>query len=96
MNLKGYYEPIPMSIKDDKALEEYEKLKVRCKCGHRTVMPVYVDKTTCSYCGRTVTNNTKAYFVYKLRKEIRKNENEGNNSSVSGVSRVDNTNKRNG
>ena len=51
-----------------------EELKVKCTCGHTTVMPVFVDKKICSYCGNIVKNNTKAYFIYKMRKELIKSE----------------------
>lgn len=61
-------------ITDEKALTELEQLKVKCVCGHTQVMPVYLDKKICSFCGRKVINNSKLYFLYKLRKEIRKNE----------------------
>jgi Zn finger protein HypA/HybF involved in hydrogenase expression len=49
---------------------EMANLKVTCKCGHKEIMPVYVDKTRCSHCNRTLYNNTKAYFKYKMRKEL--------------------------
>lgn len=51
-----------------------EELKVKCSCGHSTVMPVFVNQKICSFCGNIVKNNTKAYFLYKLRKELNKNE----------------------
>ena len=57
---------------------EMANLKVTCKCGHKEIMPVYVDKTRCSHCKRTLHNNTKAYFKYKMRKEL-KNDNEKEN-----------------
>ena len=73
MKIKPYYEPTK-GIIDEKALSEFEKLKVQCVCGHKTIMPVYQDSTICSFCGKRIKNNTKLYFLYKLRKEINKNE----------------------
>ena len=62
------------NIIDPKALSELEKLKVQCDCGHKVVMPVYLDTMICDYCGRKIRNNTKSYFMYKMRKELQKNE----------------------
>lgn len=74
MRIKEYYEPMTKNIIDEKALSELEKLKVKCVCGHTKIMPVYQDTTICTYCKRKIHNNTKMYFMYKLRKEINKNE----------------------
>ena len=73
MKNKKRFEP-PKGIVDEKALSELENLKVKCVCGHKMIMPVYLDSTICTYCGKKVKNNTKLYFLYKLRKEINKNE----------------------
>lgn len=60
------------NIIDKDALSELEKLKVKCTCGHSIVMPVYKDTHICEYCGKKVRNNTKLYFMYKMRKELKK------------------------
>lgn len=54
------------------------ELKVKCKCGHVKTMPVFLDSTICNQCGNKIKNNTKAYFMYKLRKELKKNEKDTN------------------
>lgn len=46
-----------------------------CRCGHRIIMTSKVDKTICSWCGNWVYKNKKDEFKDKLRKELRKNEN---------------------
>jgi hypothetical protein len=74
MKIKAYYEPMTKNIIDEKALSELEKLKVKCVCGHTKIMPVYQDYAICNFCKRKMYNNTKMYFMYKLRKEINKNE----------------------
>ena len=74
MKIKPYYEPMTKNIIDEKALSELEKLKVKCECGHTKIMPVYQESTICNFCGRKIKNNTKLHFMYKLRKEINKNE----------------------
>lgn len=68
---KGY-EINVKNIIDEKALSELEKLKVKCKCGHTMVMPVYVDEVICKHCGKKVQNNSKLYFMYKMRKVLKK------------------------
>ena len=62
------------NIIDPKAIKELDKLKVKCKCGHSIIIPVYKDFMMCDYCGKKVMNNTILYFKYKLRKELNKNE----------------------
>lgn len=60
-----------------KKLQEVEKLaqvyndhiKVKCKCGHTHILPVQVHFKICSHCGRKLRNDTKAYFMYQLRKK---------------------------
>ena len=52
----------------------YNKMKVKCQCGHILVIPAYVDEIICSWCGHKVKNNTEAYFMYKMRKLGGENE----------------------
>ena len=30
--------------------DEYDKVKYRCKCGHRVIIPEWIDKQLCSHC----------------------------------------------
>lgn len=61
-------------IIDKKAQSKLDKLNVKCKvCGHTIFMEVQRDYKICGYCKNKVLNNTKEYFIYKLRKEIEKN-----------------------
>lgn len=73
--IRGYYEPSSRKFIEEKALNELEELKVKCQCGHTLILPVYLDSGICNHCGNKVKNNTKLYFKYKLRKEIKKNGN---------------------
>ena len=57
---------------DTKILEMYSSIKVKCKCGHSQVIPVFMDVANCSFCGKKIHNNTKLYFKYKMRKELNK------------------------
>lgn len=62
-------------IKDDKIFNTYSQIKVKCKiCGHVNTMPVFVDVKDCWFCHNKMHNNTSAYFKYKMRKEIERND----------------------
>lgn len=49
-------------------------LKIKCKCGYKTLIPFHVDKMICSHCGKYIYRNKKVEFKDKLMKEMRKNE----------------------
>ena len=52
---------------------EYNKIKIQCKCGHKVIVPMWVDKQLCSWCGHYVFRNKQMEFietVKKLMKEI--------------------------
>ena len=52
--------------------EEYDKVKVRCEhCGHRIVMPIWVDKRPCNWCGYNVYRNKQLEFKDKMKKLIK-------------------------
>lgn len=34
--------------------DEYDKVKYKCKCGRRVVIPKWVDKQLCDWCGNYV------------------------------------------
>lgn len=62
---------------DTLKLKRYADIKVKCKhCGHSNVMPVYVEDRICSWCKRKIQNDSKGYFMYKLRKQL-EGENNG-------------------
>lgn len=54
---------------------EYNKIKIKCKhCGHKVVVPVWVDKQLCSWCGNYVFRNKQLEFkenVKRLMKEMK-------------------------
>lgn len=60
--------------KQRKMDDEYSKLMIQCPyCQHKNMMPVYDEKRICYWCGKLIKNNSKAYFIYKIRK-INKNK----------------------
>ena len=57
--------------KDSNILDSISDITVKCKCDKSVVIPINREYTICKKCGRKVFNSTKAYFKYKLRKEIK-------------------------
>ena len=47
------------------------KIKIQCKCGRKVVVPVFVDKQLCSWCGHYVYRNKCLEFKEKLRMKMR-------------------------
>ena len=61
---------------DTRAMQEYSKIKVKCKyCGHSNTIPVFMDTKICNYCNNLIHNNTRAYFAYNLIKKLRSVDN---------------------
>lgn len=46
---------------------EYDKVKYKCSCGHRTIIPKWADKNICSWCGKYVFKNKKDEFDYRIK-----------------------------
>lgn len=58
---------------DTKRFKAISEIKVKCRyCGHTNTMPVFMDSKICNWCNHKIQNNSKAYFKYKLIKELRK------------------------
>lgn len=62
-----------LSIKEyERMTDEYEKVKYQCKkCGHKSVIPHWIDKTVCSWCGNYVFKNDKDEFEYRLKEKLK-------------------------
>ena len=60
-----------MSILNDEEYErlsrEYEKVRYKCKCGHSVIIPAWVDKQLCNWCGNYVYKDKKDEFKNKLK-----------------------------
>lgn len=62
-----------MTVKEfERQSKEYDKVKVKCKCGHRLVIPVWVDKQICSWCGHYVYRNKQLEFREKITQKMKK------------------------
>lgn len=52
---------------------EYSKVKYKCKnCGHKVVIPYFVDKQLCSWCKHYVFKNEQDEFKYRANEMIRR------------------------
>ena len=54
-------------------IEEDTNLRVECPyCKHKNRMPVQLDEKICYWCHNKIKNNSKLYFINRLRKELKK------------------------
>ena len=61
-----------LTIKEFKKMtDEYEKVKYKCKCGHRVVIPKWVDKQLCDWCGSYVFKDKRSEFKYRIKEAIK-------------------------
>lgn len=64
-----------MTIQEfERQADEYDKVKIRCKCGHRVIVPMWVDKKICSWCGHYVYRNKQLEFKEKLKEKRKERE----------------------
>lgn len=52
--------------------DNYDKVRYKCKCGHRSVIPKNVEKTVCSWCGNYVFKDKKTEFQYRMAQNIKR------------------------
>ena len=63
-----YYDNHIMTKKEFKRqTEEYDKVKVRCTCGHRVVIPYWRTRQLCTWCKRYVYRDKKDEFKDRIR-----------------------------
>ena len=55
----------------NKLNEELDKVKYKCKCGHRVVIPYFMDKNICQWCHRYVFKSKEAEFKYRLKEKLK-------------------------
>lgn len=51
--------------------DEYDKVKYMCKCGHKVVIPAWVDKQVCSWCKRYVFKSKKDEVLYRIKERMK-------------------------
>ena len=54
----------------------YSLYKVKCKCGHSILIMDRSGKAPCFHCGRMVYKSKRAEFKDKIKKELRRKNNE--------------------
>lgn len=55
----------------ERMTKEYDKVKYRCKCGHRVVIPYNVDKQICKNCRKYVFKNKAEEFKYRVKEKMK-------------------------
>ena len=53
---------------------EYNKVKYKCKCGHMVIIPKWVDKQLCGWCGCYEKKKKKDEFEYRMEEQIKRRE----------------------
>ena len=62
-----------LTVKEYKRMaDEYDKVKYKCKCGHRVVIKHNQTKAMCSWCGRYVFKDNQEEFKYRISEQIKK------------------------
>lgn len=55
---------------------EYDKVKYMCSCGHRVIIPSWVDKQICNWCNNYVYKNKHDEFKDRMKEKLRRVANE--------------------
>lgn len=55
-----------------RVMDGLDKIKYRCKCDHRVVIPRHIDRNICDWCGSYVFKNKKDEFEYRLKEKLNK------------------------
>ena len=62
-----------LTVKEyERMTDEYDKVKYKCKCGHKVVIPKWVDKNICDWCGNYVFKDKKEEFKYRVKEKIKR------------------------
>lgn len=54
-----------------KLMDEQAKLSIQCNCGRKELIPIWMDKKLCSWCGNYIYRNKKLEFKERLKKELK-------------------------
>lgn len=55
----------------ERRAEEYDKVKYLCKCGHRVIIPKWMDKNICDWCGNYVFKSKKDEDLYRIKEKMK-------------------------
>ena len=53
----------------DRQTTEYDKVKVKCSCDARVIIPVQIDKVICHRCRHWVFRDKKKELEYRLKEK---------------------------
>jgi len=57
---------------DTKLLKEYANLKIKCKnCNHPQVIPKFVSKAICTWCGFYIYRDKKLEFKDRVKEKLK-------------------------
>ena len=61
-----------LTVKEyERMTDELDKVKYRCKCGRRVVIPKRENKKLCTWCGNYVFRDKRDEFEYRLKEKIK-------------------------
>lgn len=55
----------------ERRADELDKVKIICACGHRVIVPMYMKKKLCDWCGYWVYRDKKEEFRDRLKQKIK-------------------------
>ena len=62
-----------LTIKEyERMQDEYNKVKYECRCGHKVIIPKWVDKQICGWCGKYVFKSKEDEFKYRMKEVLKK------------------------
>ena len=65
------YRPLLTNKEYQRISDEYDKVKIRCKCGHKVIVPMWVDKQICAWCGYYVYRDKQLEFKETIKKMMK-------------------------
>ena len=55
----------------ERMTDEYDKVKYLCSCGHRVIIPKWVDKQLCNWCGHYVFKSKGDEFKFRMKEKLK-------------------------
>lgn len=62
----------------ERMTDEYDKVKYLCKCGHRVIIPKWVNKQLCNWCGHYVFKSKEEEFKFRMKEKLKNGDIESN------------------
>lgn len=55
----------------ERMCDELDKVRYKCKCGHKNIIPKWKDKTLCTWCHCYVFKDKKKEFEYRVKEKLK-------------------------